>query len=140
MNVTEIMRPHGRGLVLSADDYIRNVLKIMGGKHVNVMPVADGFKFVGVLTLADIVRRCHTYREQVWQVMSPEVTCCTTDYTIQQAADLMRAPGAYSLSRRAADKSFNQLPVLNAPVNNVKHLVGMVYRVDVLEALLAVPA
>lgn len=101
--------------VVHPDSTLQEAAEKMRTLDVGMMPVCDGERLVGMLTDRDITVRATAEgydptKTKVRETMTPEVTYCFEDQTVQEAAKLME------------EKQIRRLPILSRD----KRLIGIV--------------
>ena len=118
MQIRELMSRYVEVIAYDAD--VRAAAVKMRDLNVNVIPVCDGARFVGILTDRDIAVRLaaegrDAIRTRVGEVMTRDLTYCYEDQTIEDAAIVMEF---HQISR---------LPILSRDHD----LVGIVSATDI---------
>ena len=118
MQIRELMSRYVE--VIAYDNDVRSAAVKMRDLNVNVIPVCDGARFVGILTDRDIAVRLaaegrDAMRTRVSEVMTRDLTYCYEDQTIEDAAIVMEF---HQISR---------LPILS----RAHDLVGIVSATDI---------
>jgi CBS domain-containing protein len=118
MQIRELMSRYVE--VIAYDTDVRSAAAKMRDLNVNVIPVCDGARFVGILTDRDIAVRLaaegrDAIRTRVSEVMTRDLTYCYEDQTIEDAGIVMEF---HQISR---------LPILS----RAHDLVGIVSASDI---------
>jgi CBS domain-containing protein len=118
MQIRELMSRYVE--VIAYDNDVRSAAVKMRDLNVNVIPVCDGARFVGILTDRDIALRLaaegrDAMRTRVSEVMTRDLTYCYEDQTTEDAAIVMEF---HQISR---------LPILS----RAHDLVGIVSATDI---------
>ena len=104
MQISEVMTPNAE--CVSPDSTLHKAAERMKALDVGSLPVSEGGRLVGMLTDRDITVRSvadgqDPRKQQVREIMTPEVTSCFVDQEVTEVAKLMQ------------DKQIRRLPVLD---------------------------
>jgi len=113
MRIEELMTSNP--LTARADETAADAARIMRDHDLGSLPVVDGDRLAGFVTDRDIIVRCvarddDCTKTRVREIMSPEVHCCTTGQSPEEAMELM------------STRQIHRLPV----VDDQQRLVGIV--------------
>jgi CBS domain-containing protein len=68
--VEEIMTPEEKMYHIKPDSTVDECMVLMTGKHVRHLPVCDGGKFVGVISIGDVIKSVLTEKEDLIEQLS----------------------------------------------------------------------